>query len=400
MPISLSVVKLQALAAHIKLSVGVYVRQHGAAVQAALIERTVQYVELRARIDAATLSAQAKYALMKADAIVGEFLKLLGLADNLTLSDAQIKGLSKVLSDALALTDTAVWQVSKLVDDSALVAEFAARSVDKPLYEAKIALDVASREFTKPLPPEALYAADNAEINAAKKFLDPIYQIEGPAVGQTYADPSYFAQDYTWDGIPIKAFGKLLNDTLHATDDFFGAANVDDDQTIFMTKTVVDTAATSELLGKTFVRPGITDAAVVGDAAAVSAGKSLIDSIGSADTTARSTDKALADVSISSDSQTHLTDKVLSEFPLSAADLKTFSLARISIDSASSSDVMLRSVERVASDTLSQTDSTAKDTNKALVDTSATSDSGSLRKTNYADITYFAQDYVGTTLNF
>jgi hypothetical protein len=400
MPITSSVVKLQTLAAHIKLSVAVSVRQHGAAVQAAVIEGVTQYVKLRAGVDATTLSAQAQYALMKADAIVGEFLKLIGLDDAVVLNEAQVKVLSKALQDALVSTDASVWQVTKPVADNTLVAEFSVRNIAKPLDEIKTAVDVAVHTFAKKPALEALYVADNAEVVSTKGLRDVVYQIEGPAIGQTYADPSYFAQDYTWDGAPLKAFDKTLSDTLHATDDFFGSANVDDDQTIFMTKTVVDTAATSELLGKTFVRPGVIDSAAVSDAAAVSAGKSLTDSIGFADIVAHEANKALDDAAISIDSQTRLTDKVLSEFPLSAADLKTFSLARVSIDSVSSSDEAMRSVERVASDTFGQTDSSTKETSKSLADASATSDSGSLRKTDYADITYFSEDYVGTTLNF
>lgn len=456
MPINLSAVKLKALAAHIKLSVGVYARQQGAAVQAAVIERVIKYVELRAGVDATTLSAQAQYMLMKVDAIVGEFLKVIALAESLALSDAQLKDLDKVLEDAFALTDIAVSEVTKAVADDTLLLDFAELDVVKGLDDAQTALDVAFQDFTKALALEALYASDSAKVVPNKALVEAVYQVEGPAFGQSYADPTYFAEDYSWDGSPIKAVDKALSETLSATDDFLGEANVDDDQTVFMTKTVVDTAVISDLVGKAFVRPGVVDTAVVGDSALVSPykglsetlsvtadekaisvtktttetavvselvskafersgvvdaaavsdvavvipDKGLTDSFGLADSVARTASKTQDESLTSADSQIRLTDKVLSEFPLSAIDLKTFSLDRVSVDSASLSDVMALSLARDVSDTFGQTDLTTKSTNKAPTDTGTTSDSGSLRKTDYTDITYFAEDYVGSSLNF
>jgi len=286
------------------------------------------------------------------------------------------------------------------VSDQAATADTVARSLAKPLAEAKTAIDTLAKTFAKPLPPEALAAADSASIGSGKNLRDATYQMEGPAVGQTYADLGYFAQDYSWDGLPIKLVSKVLGDTVHATDDFYGAANVDDDQVIWVTKTLADTATTSETMGKVFNRPGVADAAAVSDVATRATAKSFTDLVAAAEIVVRGVAKNLTDSAQSSETLTRRTDKALSEFPLSAADLRTFSLAKVATDTATTGDSAVRSVGRVAADAVSQTDAATKNTGKALADTSATSDSGSIRKTNYADITYFAQDYVGTTINF
>jgi hypothetical protein len=166
------------------------------------------------------------------------------------------------------------------------------------------------------------------------------------------------------------------------------------------TKSMVDHGYASEAMAKTFTRPGVTDTASASDSAEIRPNKGLADLVAHAEILAYAVEKNTTDAATSSEAHTRRTDKVLAEFPLSAADISTFSLAKVAVDGVGASDALTLAVARVATDTATGSDAASKTTGKALTDTSATSDSGHLRMTNYADITYFAQDFVGITLNF
>lgn len=281
---------------------------------------------VEAQATAVLLDAAVEYLLLKADATVGEFVKLLVFFELVAASDAAALTVSKQFSDTQSTADQLVSVLAKALIDAVGTAEVLLFTTAKPLIDAALITDAPAKTFVRAPADELLTTSDVPVVVPQKGLVDVAYSLEGPAFGQTYADPTYFAQDYAWDGSPAKLIGKNLSELLDSTDDFFGVANPDDDQTIFFTKSLISHAATGEVFSRAF-------------------------------TTSRS-------------------------------------------DGFSATDIVLLTTSRPLASSAANVDITVKLAGKNVADSTSSADAGSLRMTDYADISYFAQDYVGTSLSF
>lgn len=190
--------------------------------------------------------------------------------DYVTNSDANAKQFGKPALDLVVTGDVLLpFALGKGIEDV-------------PVTTEKSLFDVA-----KPVQPDVVLALEAAVAAIAKPFEDLIFKpAEGPSQYDTYAF-SYFLADYCREGFPallvgkhfadltqntdissrvigkalsefpltgeVKGFaiGKALTDTVKATDDFYGAANVDDDQTVLYAKTTSDVVGKSDLTFQT-----------------------------------------------------------------------------------------------------------------------------------------------------
>lgn len=256
---------------------------------------------------------------------------------------------------------------------------------------------------------------------------------------------------------------KELSDTVDATDDFYGLMNVDDDQVLSFATNRVEHATTTEdvtqFVGKrlddvadtadqpdfdvakpaadsfsvgdvesTSIQKPRSDAFATSDAATNLAGKSLSDSGTTSEHQVFATNKLLADGFASADALTEFVEKVLADVAdLSDSHITSFS--KTLSDPANTSDsTRTYAISKVLSDYLDATDdfngvTTTEDdqtmqfstsraevatvsdlsnrvAGKGLTEMVDTGDSGSLRMTDYCDVNYFAESYVGTSLNF
>lgn len=316
MPIRASVVELQALASEIRLKADTAAVKLDAATQADLLQAIASYVELQTQTYASVFDASVAAILLKADTIVGEFVRYIYLTDQAVTSEALIRAISKVFGDLATTLDVANKEVAKPVSDAASAADAAALSSLKSLSDAPSTADAAAKTFVRAPATELLTSTDATIVVPQKGLFDVAYSLEGPAFGQTYVDPTYFAQDYAWDGSPAKDFGKNLSELLDSTDD----------QTIFFTKSLISHATVDEVFSRFF-------------------------------TTSRA-------------------------------------------DSFSPSDVVLLTASKALASGAVNADSVVVLAGKNILDAADAADAGSLRMTDYADISYFAQDYVGTSLSF
>jgi hypothetical protein len=281
---------------------------------------------LEARANAILLYAAVEYLLLKADATVGDFIDFINLAEAFSTQDAVSLLASKPFTDAQTTTDQLVAVLAKVLADGLNTSDEALLNTDKPLTSAALVADIAAKTFGKLADTDFVTAADYSDLTAVKNFPEVAYAAEGPGTGQIYADLTYFAEDYVREGFPTRGFFKVIGDTLDATDDFLGVANVDDDQIIFFGKSRMDHAVTSEVFSRAF-------------------------------TTSRT-------------------------------------------DGVSPTDIVLLATSRPAASAFVAADSTVKTIGKTPADTATSADAGALRMTDYADISYFAQDYVGTAFSF
>jgi hypothetical protein len=399
MPIRASVVELQALASEIRLKADTAAAKLDAATQADLLQAITSYVELQAQTYAPVLDASVVAVLLKVDTIVGEFVRFISLTDIAAISDAQLKAVSKAFIELLGAVDVFSKELNKGVSESLATLDSIVQAVDKQLTEALATAEQVSKGFTAAPKSDLVYVTEDAVWAASKGFSDTFGQSEGPFISQNYVDPTYLAEDYVLDGNPIKLFTKVVTDALGVTDDFLGVANVDDDQIIVFSKSLLDMPVTSDVADKSFSRTGVTSAAAATDSAAVTAGKTLADVLSNLEILVRDVGKNLSDSTSFTDSATKSTAKALSDTAL-FSELLTFSTAKSLQDAALLSDLAAKNLSRNTSDSVTIAEVSSREPGKGLSDSAATSESGLLRKTDYADITYFAEDYVGSTLTF
>jgi hypothetical protein len=151
-----SIVKLAALASQIKLHGEITAQQLAAGLHADLLDAAISYIELRAEVAFDTLSTDAQYVLLKADAVVGFFVEIVSAADTQTLSDQTALSMVKLISSFASLVDTTAFGVTKTLSDSAFAVDsstlidgleygFQKRTVDQVLTS-----DLYSASITKP----------------------------------------------------------------------------------------------------------------------------------------------------------------------------------------------------------------------------------------------------------
>jgi hypothetical protein len=298
----------------------------GASVAAEILGVSVAYAKLQATVSAQLLAADVYAAVLRAETIVGEFITVRTFFDAATASDAEIIAFSKLTADALSAIEDAQFLVDKTLVDALSAAEVLQRDTTKPLVDLVEKSDAAEKLFTFATKQEFLGVADTTDVVPQKGLVDVAYSLEGPAFGQTYVDPTYFAQDYAWDGAPTREFFKVLVEAVDSTDDFLGEAVADDDQTILFAKTHSTSIFVADPHAIAFTRPGVTDLFAAADAAAKNLSRPLADS--------------------------GIISEVFDRVPV-----------------------------------------------KGLLESVDAGDSGSLRMTDYTDINYFAQDYVGISVS-
>lgn len=169
-----------------------------------------------------------------------------------------------------------------------------------------------------------------------------------------------------------------------------------------VTKNRSDTATASDQAAKSVGR-GVADAATAGDAKNLSFGKRLSDAAGTAESLSRSTGKGLSDTAGTTDFTVRAAGKGLFSAVASTDGIAiTLQFARSAFENITFSESVSRSISKLLSDSVLAVDSMSIDGNgdRSPFDSASTFDSGFVRSQSYADMTYFAEDYVGVSRSF
>jgi hypothetical protein len=285
---------------------------------------TTTYTTLKALVSSVTLSAATSYVLLKADAIVGYFIKFLELSDTARASDSAVKTVGKGLTETAQATETLIKSYGKTLSDNSNASDLAAKTVDK-------------------------VASDSAQ-----------------------------ASDAT-----TTSFNKAISDTAYATDDVNGVA-ADDDQVIQVVKVLSEIVVPTETFARTVgYSREFLDSAVSADVAAKTFIKNLTDTVNASD-----------DAQVSNAKLESPTDGS------SVTDQTVLGIGKVAADSSTASDTSFREFIKGLTETPTATDSAVIVAGKALTDSTSASDAGTLVSQGYCDITYFAEDYVGTSRTF
>ncbi len=180
---------------------------------------------------------------------------------------------------------------------------------------------------------------------------------------------------------------------------FADVAAVEDALVLTIAKALADEATTTEALALT-VSKVLADPAVATDAISILASKGLADVVTAEDVIQvmwamgqQLDDTVLATDSVQFELVKTLADVVTASDELSMSGSSTTPMG----DSASANDQISLSSSKALAESIAAADALAITTNKALSDTATAVDSGLIRMQDYADMTYFAEDYTGTT---
>lgn len=246
------------------------------------------------------------------------------------------------LSDTARASDAAVKTVGKSLTETAQATETLIKSYGKTLSDTGSASDLAAKTVDK-------VALDSAQANDAT----------------------------------TTSFNKAISDTVYATDDVNGVA-ADDDQVIQVVKVLSEIVVPNETFARTVgYSREFFDSAVNTDVAAKTFIKNLTDTVNASD------DAQVSNAKIESPTDGS-----------SVTDQTVLGIGKVAADSSTASDTLFREFIKGLTETPTATDSATIEAGKALIDSTSASDAGTVISQGYCDITYFAEDYVGTSRTF
>jgi len=260
--------------------------------------------------------------------------------DTARTADLARKGLNKGPIDLAQFSDNTYFGIGRYNLDTARFTELLVRDFSKQLVNTASAIDAPRLTNFKSLADE-YFATDSVSAAHNKALLDSASVVTG---------------------VPIKGIGYHLYDYVTATDDFFGEANIDDDQNMQFGKLVPDIVRFFDELARQ-----------------VSFYRDLSDIGAFEDTTSFIAAKFLADTSTTTDDLTYVMGYNKSYY-----------------DSYFVTDYTAIGFTLALQDYGAVVESNVKSTGKVNSDLVQITDAGSLFWQDYTvDMTYFAGDYVG-----
>jgi hypothetical protein len=270
-------------------------------------------------------------------------------------------GFSRTLPETTTATQQKFISVTKILTETEAAVDQARLRVTKNIRDTETVVDVARLQFTKPLS-----ETDSATDQIRLQFNKP--------VNETVINNTLFSRTV--------AFNRLVLDSVDATDDFFGLANIDDDQIAFVGKTLVDYTAGLEQLAKSYSKQ-LSETDTVTDVARLQPIKTLIE-------TETTTDVARLQVT-----------KTIVETD-NAIDQARLQVTKPLRETSSTSERFSLMAQNVKTEIISSLDliSFFKFANRFFDETFVTNDSGFINNQNYTAGAYTAAGYVGTNTNF
>ena len=206
------------------------------------------------------------------------------------------------------------------------------------------------------------------------------------------------------------SFGKVNTDAVSLSDviqttlifirSFADLAILSDDQAKSVAKSIVETVAASDALSKSFAASYANTVSVV-EAASLSVAKAFTESISTADVRTLSVDKALAEALTLADSTVWSVAKVVDDAPF-VVDNSAYVATKALADGVGLNELLSFNYSLAATiDNVTFTGDTAVlDFSKAAAEIVSLADAGLIVSQDYCDLTYFAEDYVGTVTYF
>jgi len=337
---------------------------------------------LLARTTGLSISAAVTALSLKAEVVVGFFLRQFFATDEASVTDTQTLDVTKPLTESPSVVDADVITLLKSVSDSGALTDDDVLTIIKGLTETPAVTEAHIIAFTKPLTDSGAIT-DAHSLTSVKPLTEApsltdndtldFTKIAGSDTAYDYCDITYFAEDYVEGPREDRAsvaennvisITKFLSDQAFATDDLDGEASAEDDQEISFVKTRTEIASLTDLFSRI-----------------VSFARSFTESPSATD-----------DLSLT-------VSKSISEAPAVTDELNKV-IAFTKSDAGTVSDSEALNTSKNLSDNGGIIDAQVVQFTKASSDSGVAADSGSLRSQGYCDFTYFAEDYVGASRTF
>lgn len=224
---------------------------------------------LLARTTGLSISAAVTALSLKAEVVVGFFLRQFFAADEASIADTQTLDVTKPLTESPSVVDAQAITLLKQVSDSGALTDDDVLTIIKGLTETPAVAEAHIIAFTKPLT-DSGSVTDTPALQPTKELTEApsatdddtldITKIAGDDTNHDYCDLSYFAEDYIAGDRTDRAYvaennvvsiTKFLTDQTFVTDDLDGEASAEDDQEISFVKTRTDIGVASDSFDRT-----------------------------------------------------------------------------------------------------------------------------------------------------
>jgi len=292
-------------------------------------------------------------------------------ADSAYNSDIFSLDYNKYLSELNTFLDTNKFNVIKSVEDTSDTVEAFNVSLIRPFTESKIINDTSSLTTSKPFTSGVSFFNRSIMSYVWNAHRIPMEQsrtldIASAALNTVKSDTAIARDTLTFsmgrlfillDATSITdvantqvSFNRLFNDYVYATDDFFGTANLDDDQTSYFNKTIPNHAIFSDYVSFSGSKGISEEPAAVLDTRAVELRRPLTDGVIKYDQLSLYTDKAAISISAATDTLSNRTAKVLID-TFSTPDTSSRKLITVHIDPVATTDIRQSGFSKTILDT-------------------------------------------------
>lgn len=235
------------------------------------IDAVFSAARLLARTTGLSISAAVTALSLKAEVVVGFFLRQFFATDEASVTDTQTLDVTKPLTESPSVVDADVITLLKRFSDSGALTDDDVLTIIKGLTETPAVTEAHIIAFTKPLTDSGAIT-DAHSLTSVKPLTEApsltdndtleIIKIAGDDTNHDYCDLSYFAEDYIAGDRTDRAYvaetnvvsiTKFLTDQTFVTDDLDGEATAEDDQEIAFVKTRTDIGVASDSFDRTVV---------------------------------------------------------------------------------------------------------------------------------------------------
>jgi len=350
----------------------------------------------------------------KADQIVNSDTNYLRtdkvVVDTVNKSELLTINTQKSLIELKTLTDTAQISAEKGLLDTSVNTDQSKITLTKPFTETKIIAEQAQVDISK-IATDSIVNQDTflSSWQARREVLEQLANLDTSSIAITAAKAEqvsamdviklalgrlvYFADSigHSDSSYTQVSYNRLFEELVDATDDFYGIANLDDDQIAQVIKGIVDYASTSDRISFAGTKTLLTQYTVP-DATSITSTKQLSDTFTKSDLVSLNSSKVLIDVSETTDSARtnsgkYTVDNVLKLDILSSlvysvqADLtatndsiKSFNVSKNTVDYSNTIDTISFNAKSTRTDTATTQNPIALNNTKQLLDTSTNTD--------------------------
>lgn len=160
------------------------------------------------------------------------------------VDDDQVARVGKVVVDTVTIPQTLSFDSTKILQDQSVLQNPVSLATTKPLFSVFATSDSSTHSVLKGLETQTNYLAETFNIAINKPLISNFTSLDQPTLTTTkvFSDLVFSTDSFS----TTVDFKRTFLDSIAATDDFLGEANIDDDQIIRVDKKINDLSISSD----------------------------------------------------------------------------------------------------------------------------------------------------------